>query len=183
MLLNRKTDRVRAVAAAADQAPSVETVGVGIVLKPSFQSDTFLALVVHSLVPGSSAEQSRKIQEGDILHTIDDVDVYRRPANEVAKRLLGPPGTQVKLGLLRMVSEGPPPNGTELKPFPESLVTNEGTYEHIFVGLDRRRIPQQSPRAVGMSPYSPPRTPMGNMVTTPSRINAGVHSGVSNGVR
>ena len=59
---DRKTDRVKAVAAAADQVPSVETVGVGIVLKPSFQSDTFLALVVHSLVPGSSAEQSRMIQ-------------------------------------------------------------------------------------------------------------------------
>lgn len=53
---------MKAVAATADQAPSVETVGVGIVLKPSFQSDTFLALVVHSLVPGSSAEQSRMIQ-------------------------------------------------------------------------------------------------------------------------
>ena len=60
----RKTDRVKAVAASADQVPSVETVGVGIVLKPSFQSDTFLALVVHSLVPGSSAEQSRMIQVG-----------------------------------------------------------------------------------------------------------------------
>jgi hypothetical protein len=40
----------------------METVGVGIVLKPSFSSDTFLALVVHSLVPGSSAEQSKLIQ-------------------------------------------------------------------------------------------------------------------------
>ena len=58
----RKTDRVKAVASSTDQVPSVETVGVGIVLKPSFQSDTFLALVVHSLVPGSSAEQSRMIQ-------------------------------------------------------------------------------------------------------------------------
>ena len=37
-------------------------------------------------------------QAGDILHTINDVDVYRRPANEVAKRLLGRPGTRVKLG-------------------------------------------------------------------------------------
>ena len=62
MLYIRKTDRVKAVASSADQVPSVETVGVGIVLKPSFQSDTFLALVVHSLVPGSSAEQSRMIQ-------------------------------------------------------------------------------------------------------------------------
>ncbi len=62
----RKTDRVKAVAASADQVPSVETVGVGIVLKPSFQSDTFLALVVHSLVPGSSAEQSRMIQVGPL---------------------------------------------------------------------------------------------------------------------
>ena len=35
---------------------------MGIVLKPSFNSDTFLALVVHSLVPGSSAEQSKLIQ-------------------------------------------------------------------------------------------------------------------------
>ena len=83
-----------------DQSPVAETVGVGIVLKPSFQSDTFLALVVHSLVPGSSAEQSRMIQvlqallcpriervnvlqAGDILHSINDADVYRRPANEV----------------------------------------------------------------------------------------------------
>ena len=42
----RKTDRVKAVAASADQVPSVETVGVGIVLKPSFQSDTFLAVQI-----------------------------------------------------------------------------------------------------------------------------------------
>jgi hypothetical protein len=48
----RKTDRVKAVAASADQVPSVETVGVGIVLKPSFQSDTFLAVQI--LKPQSS---------------------------------------------------------------------------------------------------------------------------------
>ena len=76
------------MASAPDSRPAVETVGVGIVLKPSFQSDTFLALVVHSLVPGSSAEQSRMIQSGDILHTINDADVYRRPANEVCVREL-----------------------------------------------------------------------------------------------
>lgn len=86
VLRGRKTDRIKAVASAPDSTPAVETVGVGIVLKPSFQSDTFLALVVHSLVPGSSAEQSRMIQSGDILHTINDADVYRRPANEVCER-------------------------------------------------------------------------------------------------
>ena len=88
VLRGRKTDRIKAVASAPDSTPAVETVGVGIVLKPSFQSDTFLALVVHSLVPGSSAEQSRMIQSGDILHTINDADVYRRPANEVCVREL-----------------------------------------------------------------------------------------------
>ena len=36
-------------------------------------------------------------------------------------------------------------------------VTSEGTYEHIFVELERRRIPQQSPRTLGPSPYSTPR--------------------------
>jgi len=113
------------------------------------------------------------------------VDVYRRPANEVAKRLLGRPGTRVKLGLLRMVSEAPPPaDDTELKPFPESLVTSEGTYEHIFVELERKRIPQQSPRSVGSmasSPYSTPRTlsGQGGMFSTPpgQRVNGGSHSG------
>ena len=65
-----------------------------------------------------------------------------------------------------MVKEGPPPNGVELKPFPESLVTSEvrfnpclysycrttmnffsqGTFEYVFVDLERKRIPQQSPR-------------------------------------
>ncbi|EKX55247.1 hypothetical protein GUITHDRAFT_149737 [Guillardia theta CCMP2712] len=163
----RKTDRVKAVASNPDQSPVAETVGVGIVLKPSFQSDTFLALVVHSLVPGSSAEQSRMIQAGDILHSINDADVYRRPANEVAKRLLGRPGTTVKLGLLRLVSDGPPPEGTVLKPFPESLVTSEGTYEHIVVELQRKRIPQQSPRSIGNSPYSTPRTLSATMFSTP----------------
>eukprot|EP00285_Hemiselmis_virescens_P016412 CAMPEP_0173393472 /NCGR_PEP_ID=MMETSP1356-20130122/22129_1 /TAXON_ID=77927 ORGANISM="Hemiselmis virescens, Strain PCC157" /NCGR_SAMPLE_ID=MMETSP1356 /ASSEMBLY_ACC=CAM_ASM_000847 /LENGTH=92 /DNA_ID=CAMNT_0014351493 /DNA_START=19 /DNA_END=294 /DNA_ORIENTATION=- len=81
----RKTDRTIKTASHSEQPPQVETVGVGMVLKPSFQSDTFLALVVHSLVPGSSAEQSHLIQPGDILHSIDEVDVYRKPANEVAK--------------------------------------------------------------------------------------------------
>ena len=50
------------MAAAGEKAPVVDTVGVGIVLKPSFQSETFLALVVHSLVPGSSADLSSMIR-------------------------------------------------------------------------------------------------------------------------
>ena len=50
------------IAAAGKKAPVVDTVGVGIVLKPSFQSETFLALVVHSLVPGSSADLSNMIR-------------------------------------------------------------------------------------------------------------------------
>ncbi len=58
---------------------------------------------------------------------------------------------RVKLGLLRLVSDKPPPEGVELKPFPDSLVTSEGTYEHIFVELERKRIPQQSPRKFCMT--------------------------------
>ena len=51
----------------------LETVGVGIVLKPSFQSDTFLALVVHSMVPGSSAEQSRAIEVKSTTDTVQSI--------------------------------------------------------------------------------------------------------------
>jgi hypothetical protein len=61
-LWRRKSDKVRAMQAAGEKAPVIDTVGVGIVLKPSFQSETFLALVVHSLVPGSSADLSTMIQ-------------------------------------------------------------------------------------------------------------------------
>jgi hypothetical protein len=54
-----------------------QQVGVGVVFKPSFRGATFLALEVHSLVPGSSAEECGGIQIGDLLQSIDGQDVYR----------------------------------------------------------------------------------------------------------
>jgi len=174
----RKSERQIKTANNPEQ-PKLETVGVGMVLKPSFQSDTFLALVVHSLVPGSSAELSGHIQAGDILHSIDEADVYRKPANEVAKRLLGRPGTTVRLGLLRLVSEDRLAPGAEggMRPFPESLVTSEGTYEQVVVALERKRIPQQSPRSLSSrnSPYTTPRQGNSSHITPrnhPTALNA-----------
>ena len=68
----------------------------------------YVDCTVHAIVGGANSRivcpwfYCRGVlwQAGDILHTINDVDVYRRPANEVAKRLLGRPSTRVKLGLV-----------------------------------------------------------------------------------
>jgi hypothetical protein len=64
--------------------PKQEQAGVGIIFKPSFHSECFMALVVHDLVVGSSAEKLGAIQHGDMLQSIDGIDVFRRPAQEVS---------------------------------------------------------------------------------------------------
>lgn len=64
--------------------PKPEQAGVGIIFKPSFNSEYLMALVVHDLVAGSSADKLGAIQHGDILQSIDGIDVYRRPAQEVS---------------------------------------------------------------------------------------------------
>lgn len=61
-----------------------EQAGVGIIFKPSFNSECFMALVVHDLVKGSSADRLGAIMRGDILQSIDGVDVFKRPAQEVS---------------------------------------------------------------------------------------------------
>lgn len=78
-----------------------EQAGVGIVFKPSFHNETFMALVVHDLVRGSSPEVLGSIQRGDMLQSIDGIDVFKRPAQEVSDLLLGLVGTMVKIGLFR----------------------------------------------------------------------------------
>lgn len=61
-----------------------EQAGVGIIFKPSFNNDSFMALIVHDLVKGSSADRLGGIHRGDILQSIDGIDVFKRPAQEVS---------------------------------------------------------------------------------------------------
>ena len=64
------------------------------------------ALQVSSLLPGSPAEESGLIRPGDILHKVDDKDVFCSAANVVHQLVVGPEGSWVLLGLRMGAREG-----------------------------------------------------------------------------
>eukprot|EP00961_Rhodomonas_salina_P106532 1434614-Rhodomonas_salina.2 len=71
--------------------------GVGIV----FDEDWRLGIpriLVRATVPGGPANKSRRIHPGDLLVLIDGLDIHSKRLDQVAGRILGPPGTAVALG-------------------------------------------------------------------------------------
>lgn len=62
-------------------------------------------LVVASLAGDGPADQSGQVLAGDLLVSIDRIDVRGMSAEDLAQYILGAPGTQVRLGFLRQGSE------------------------------------------------------------------------------
>ncbi len=58
-------------------------------------------MMVHSLIPGSPAENCGLIAAGDALYEVNGRSFYRSQAGEVAKAVLGAEGTSVTIGLKR----------------------------------------------------------------------------------
>jgi serine/threonine protein kinase len=69
--------------------------GTGIVLSIDSQG----TISVAGLVQGSTAEQSKMVDVGDILHEVDSHNVFRRFTSLPADVLSGPVGTSVRVGL------------------------------------------------------------------------------------
>mmetsp|Transcript_22232 Transcript_22232/g.34840 ORF Transcript_22232/g.34840 Transcript_22232/m.34840 type:complete len:91 (+) Transcript_22232:246-518(+) len=57
--------------------------------------------VVQALTPGGPAETNGQMQIGDVLQTIDGSKVSDMTDRELARNLLGPPGSKVTLGMQR----------------------------------------------------------------------------------
>mmetsp|Transcript_54966 Transcript_54966/g.112252 ORF Transcript_54966/g.112252 Transcript_54966/m.112252 type:complete len:135 (-) Transcript_54966:232-636(-) len=77
--------------------PRQSLAGVGIV----FLGVPGEGLVVQAFDKGGPAEMSQKVQKGDILQTINGDLVKNMTDQQLAKNLLGPPGSKVQLGLER----------------------------------------------------------------------------------
>jgi len=76
--------------------------GVGIVFQAGQQGE---GLVVASLAVDGPAEVSGQVRAGDVLVSIDRVDVRGMSAEDLAQYILGPPGSTVRLGFLRQASQ------------------------------------------------------------------------------
>ena len=65
----------------------------------SFETTKTGMQILCSLEPGGSAEGSGRMQAGDVLRTVDGVDVQGLSVEEVISLVKGPPGTKVVLNL------------------------------------------------------------------------------------
>lgn len=71
-----------------------EVHGVGVELLESYDG-----IVINSIVPKGPAMRSGKIESGDLLVEIDDLDIATMSFREVLRRLEGPEFSKVKLGI------------------------------------------------------------------------------------
>uniref|UniRef100_A0A7S1GX21 PDZ domain-containing protein n=2 Tax=Hemiselmis andersenii TaxID=464988 RepID=A0A7S1GX21_HEMAN len=74
--------------------------GIGV----TFVEDDFKALRVKSLVKGGPADQSGKIDEGDILAAVDGYNVYCVNPSEVGALLMGSAGSKVEVSFKKAYS-------------------------------------------------------------------------------
>mmetsp|Transcript_47062 Transcript_47062/g.73646 ORF Transcript_47062/g.73646 Transcript_47062/m.73646 type:complete len:154 (+) Transcript_47062:77-538(+) len=74
--------------------PNPEKVGIGAYFQKS--ADEPGALAVKSLVEGPAKKDGR-IKMGDIIVSVNDIDVYSKRLAELAEHLLGPKGSDVRL--------------------------------------------------------------------------------------
>ena len=74
-----------------------ELCGIGVVLAQNAQGE----LLVMSMNEGGPAARSNLIKTGDVMHTIDGVDVYCQTIDQVRPLILGLPGSTVVLGFQR----------------------------------------------------------------------------------
>jgi C-terminal processing protease CtpA/Prc len=74
-----------------------ELCGIGVVLAQNAQGE----LLVMNMNEGGPAARSNLIKTGDVMHTIDSVDVYCQTIDQVRPLILGLPGSTVVLGFQR----------------------------------------------------------------------------------
>ncbi|KAJ1485902.1 hypothetical protein T484DRAFT_1791910 [Baffinella frigidus] len=72
--------------------------GVGVVFQAGASGE---GLTVASLAIDGPAGKSGQVEAGDVLVSIDDVDVRGKSAEGLAQFILGPPGSKVVLGFVR----------------------------------------------------------------------------------
>ncbi|EKX49723.1 hypothetical protein GUITHDRAFT_104686 [Guillardia theta CCMP2712] len=73
--------------------------GVGVVLKTSYDYDTMGCSVIKSITQGGAAWRSRVLKEGDIIMSVDKVEVFGKSTEEVARKLRGEISSPVHLTL------------------------------------------------------------------------------------
>eukprot|EP00960_Hanusia_phi_P028439 747415-Hanusia_phi.AAC.6 len=81
--------------------PSARMCGVGII----FAVDIEGALAVAAVIKGGPADDCGLIQRGDILHKVDDHDVWCKSPDFVQKLVVGREGSSVRLGFSLQGSE------------------------------------------------------------------------------
>jgi hypothetical protein len=80
-----------------EQPADQELCGIGVVLAQNPEGE----LLVNSMNEGGPAARSNLIKQGDVMHTIDGVDVYCQTIDQVRPLILGLPGSTVVLGFQR----------------------------------------------------------------------------------
>mmetsp|Transcript_12145 Transcript_12145/g.24199 ORF Transcript_12145/g.24199 Transcript_12145/m.24199 type:complete len:163 (-) Transcript_12145:43-531(-) len=102
--LRRGVTSVKSLGAVAGQStPGRSSLGgVGIVFQAGQKEE---GLLVASLACDGPAEKSGQVMAGDILVSIDQIDVRKMNAEDLAQYILGPPGSTVRLGFVR--KDGP----------------------------------------------------------------------------
>ena len=88
--------RSRIEQALSDVRPAATSVGVGLIVKPSHDG----AYRVSGLVSNGAAEVSGQIAIGDVLHSIDGINVCFKSDDLVRSLVQGPPESRVVLSLL-----------------------------------------------------------------------------------
>lgn len=86
-------------------APNLGGVGIIFQAQNRAQKGNEAGLVVASLALDGPAEKSGQVMVGDILVMIDDVDIRKISAENLAPLILGPPGSKVVLGFNRQGSQ------------------------------------------------------------------------------
>ncbi|MGB1600319.1 MAG: PDZ domain-containing protein, partial [Promethearchaeia archaeon] len=93
---------VRSLQVDTQAAPDIPAAGIGVVLQPCPPNGE---MQVMELIPGGAAQQSNLICEGDLVTAVNQVSTRNKSLQEVSSLLVGPVGTTVSIGLIR-VSDG-----------------------------------------------------------------------------
>ena len=93
---------VRSLQVDTQAAPDIPAAGIGVVLQPCPPNGE---MQVMELIPGGAAKQSNLICEGDLVTAVNQVSTRNKSLQEVSSLLVGPVGTTVSIGLIR-VSDG-----------------------------------------------------------------------------
>jgi C-terminal processing protease CtpA/Prc len=71
--------------------------GVGVVFRKDSNKNTY----VHDILEGCPLDRDNKVEIGDFLLSIDDVDVYNESIQDIPKHIIGKEGTKVLLKFSR----------------------------------------------------------------------------------